>query len=157
MHGGHCHRHLGVFVKLIPLAHEYNVRLVLVNRRDYPGAVPYTSDERARLLAIGIESQVDAAAAQPKMKAFMEEGGRDLHSLLADLVANNDIPLARPEKNSGGIVLVGWSLGTSWMTAFLANVGSFPHDSVDLSNYVRRVVFYGTCPSPSVSCTGSLK
>ncbi|TBU23391.1 hypothetical protein BD311DRAFT_703965 [Dichomitus squalens] len=134
--------HSGVFGKLIPLAHKYNVRLVLVNRRDYPGAVPYTAEERAHLLTISIESQADPAAAQPKMVAFMKNGGHDLHDLLVSFVATNNIPLSRSENSTGGIVLAGWSLGTCWMTAFLASTESFRRDNVDLSKYVRRVVFY---------------
>ena len=33
------------FKRIIPLAGRHNVRLVIVNRRDYPGSSPYTDEE----------------------------------------------------------------------------------------------------------------
>ena len=36
-----------VFTKLLPLAAQFNARVVLVNRQDYPGAQPFTLEERA--------------------------------------------------------------------------------------------------------------
>ena len=43
--------YLGTFVKLLPLAHAHNTRIILINRRDYPGTTPYTDEERAALLS----------------------------------------------------------------------------------------------------------
>ena len=120
-----------------------NIRVILVNGPDYPGATPYNLEERVRLFSVLAEATTNGDAALPKMVAFLKEDARKLHRLLTSLVADSKIPRARPEHNSGGIVLVGWSLGVRWLTALLANVTSFPDDSVDLSSYVRRVVFYG--------------
>ena len=100
-------------------------------------------EERVRLFKILAEATTNVDAALPKMIAFLKEDARKLHRLLVRFVAHSKIPHARPEDNSGGIVLVGWSLGVRWLTALLANVTSFSDNSVDLSSYVRRVVFYG--------------
>ena len=76
----------------------------------------------------------------------MQERAREVYDLLARFIQDNNIPLAQHEAKKGGIVLGGWSFGTAWMSSFLAYAPSFPSardGSVDLSKYVRRVVFYG--------------
>ncbi|KAI1789098.1 hypothetical protein LXA43DRAFT_595792 [Ganoderma leucocontextum] len=134
--------HSGVFTKLIPLVHAQNARLVLVNRRDYPGATPYSPVERAHLFTAALEATTDVAAARPKVVTIMKEGAIDVFKLLARFIADNHVPPAQPQANSGGIVLVGWSLGTAWLTALLASVPPLSADAVDLTEYVRRIVFY---------------
>ncbi|KAI0755699.1 hypothetical protein C8Q74DRAFT_1305136 [Fomes fomentarius] len=111
-----------VWKRLLPFAPSHNVRIVSVNRRDYPGATPYTDRDRALL-----QTAADATESSVALKAlltFMNERARELHDFLVE-----------------GIVIVGWSLGAAWMTALLANVGSFPVSDIKLSDYVRRVVF----------------
>ncbi len=137
----------GIFSKLVPLATEHNARLVLVNRRDYPGATSYTPEERA-VLEDALTS--DPATARGQLLAYARERAREVYTLLVQFVADNDIPPAQPEANEGGIVIVGWSFGTNWMTSLLANVASFPVNDVELAKYVRRVVFHGKFPCASV-------
>ncbi|KAM5540106.1 hypothetical protein V8D89_006246 [Ganoderma adspersum] len=134
--------HSGVFMKLIPLAHVHNTRLVLVNRRDYPGAAPYSLAERANLFIAADEAMTDAAAACPKVVSIMKEGAIDVANLLIRFISDNRVPLPRPQANLGGIVLVGWSLGTAWLTALLARGVPSPTDAVNLPEYVRRIVFF---------------
>ncbi|KAI1789099.1 hypothetical protein LXA43DRAFT_1022497 [Ganoderma leucocontextum] len=131
-----------IFSKLIPLASRHNARVVLVNRRDYPSSAPYTIEERAVLLNAAIEVKTNPLAAREKLHTFMRERAREVYDLLLQFVAQHKIPPARPEENTGGIVIGGWSFGTGWMTSLLANVASFPVQQVDLSRYVRRVIFY---------------
>ena len=135
---------IGIFSKMVPLAKQYNTRLVLVNRRDYYGSLRYSTGDRA-----AIQSAIDST--NPKagiavLDGFMEERARELHDLLVELVANNAIPKARPKDNTGGIIIVGWSLGTLWMTALLANIATFPVADIRLGDYLRRVIFYGVFP-----------
>ncbi|EIW57458.1 uncharacterized protein TRAVEDRAFT_29546 [Trametes versicolor FP-101664 SS1] len=137
--------HSGIFTKLLPLAHPHNVRIVLVNRRDYLGSKPYIEEDRALLPELSPEEWADAAqvvVAGEKMKAFMRERAREVHDLLVELVRGGNVVVADRSKNTGGIVVAGWSLGGSWMTAFLAHVTSFPADEVRLSDYMRRVVIF---------------
>ncbi|KAI0702380.1 alpha/beta-hydrolase [Cerioporus squamosus] len=132
--------HSGIFTKLLPLAGAKNARLVLVNRRDYPGATPYTPEERI-VLEGALKS--DPATARKQLLAYAKERAREVYTLLAQFVADNDIPPRRPEPaNEGGIVLVGWSFGTIWMTSLLANVASFPVNDVELGKYIRRVILH---------------
>ena len=75
------------------------------------------------------------------MQAFMADRARELHAFLAQLVAQEALPPAKDGK--GGVVLVSWSWGATWLTAFIANLRTFPAGEVDLSQYVRRMVVYG--------------
>ncbi|PIL34405.1 hypothetical protein GSI_03180 [Ganoderma sinense ZZ0214-1] len=134
--------HSGVFTKLIPLAHAHNARVVLVNRRDYRGAAPYSLAERTHLFTTAAEALTDGTAACPKVVSIMKEEAIDVSRLLTHFISDNRVPLARPHANSGGIVLVGWSLGTAWMTALLAHGAPRHANAVDLTEYVRRIVFY---------------
>ena len=84
-----------------------NIRVVLVNGPHYPGATPYNLEERVRLFSVLAEATTNEDAALPNMVAFLKEDARKLHRLLASLVVGSKIPRARPEHNSGGIVLIG--------------------------------------------------
>ncbi|KAI0668265.1 hypothetical protein C8Q78DRAFT_1081648 [Trametes maxima] len=135
------------FTKLIPLSQQYNTRVILVNRRDYRGARPYDETERALLpsLSPALENDpAEVASATRKIDAWMTERAREVYNLLAELVVDKRLPLARPQHGDGGIIVAGWSFGSVWATALLAHVSSFTRADVDLSSYVRRVVVFDT-------------
>ncbi|TBU29253.1 Alpha/Beta hydrolase protein [Dichomitus squalens] len=130
------------FKKLLPLATQQRTRFIAVNRRDYPGSTPYTPDERAQFERLAASSPNDAGA-QAEAVEVMRDRARELYDYLVDLIQSEDIPLSRTEGEDarGGIILVGWSFGSVWATAFLAHAPSF-HSDIHLSKWVRRVVFY---------------
>lgn len=70
----------------------------------------------------------------------MKNRARELWDFLVEFVSEEDIPPANG--NNGGIILATWSFGGTWMTAFLANLTSFPVNDVDLQGYVRRTILY---------------
>ncbi|EJF62062.1 hypothetical protein DICSQDRAFT_59387 [Dichomitus squalens LYAD-421 SS1] len=129
------------FRKMLPFAKAKNARIFLVNRRDYPGTTPYSIEERAEVFAAAVQGKTDAEEARKILLPWMKERGREVHDLLVHIVSQHKIPVARPENNAGGIVVAGWSFGTTLMSALLANVDSFPQGDVDLRKYLRRVVF----------------
>ncbi|KAI0669370.1 Alpha/Beta hydrolase protein [Trametes maxima] len=144
--------HSANFKKLLPLAKHSNARVVLLNRRDYPGSDPYTSEDLARLAHLASaprseESDADAVS-------FQGARAREVFDYLEDFVRRERVP--RAEGSKGGIVLVGWSIGSTLITALLANVGHFPQSAdVKLAEYVRRLVLYdasyicyGYAPAP---------
>lgn len=136
---------------MFPLAKASNARLVLANRRDYVGATPFNNKERADLFAAAAVSKTQPDAARTTILAWMHDRAREVYDLLVHIVREYKVPLSRPEANTGGIVVGGWSFGTTLMTALLANMASFPVGDVDLSKYLRRVVFLGAPPgSPSI-------
>ncbi|KAH9850273.1 Alpha/Beta hydrolase protein [Lenzites betulinus] len=136
--------HSAIFEKLVPLGAPKNSRIILVNRRDYPGSKPYTPEELALISArpLGDIATADSiAAAKRDVDAFMLARGQEVYELLEGLVKAGSIPVADRENNKGGIVVAGWSLGTGWMTALLAYATSLPPQEVKLSKYMQRVVF----------------
>ncbi|KAI0355227.1 alpha/beta-hydrolase [Trametes cingulata] len=132
--------HSGSFKKLLQFAKQHNARVVLVNRRDYPGSDPYTPKELAT--AARLATTPDSPESAEEAEAFMRDRAREVYDFLADFVRRERIP--RPQGNAGGLVVVGWSLGSVWITALLANVRLFPETDVKLSEYVRRVILYDT-------------
>ncbi|KAI0365120.1 alpha/beta-hydrolase [Pilatotrama ljubarskyi] len=130
--------HSGSFKRLLPFAKQYNARVVLVNRRDYPGSDPYTPEELAT--AARLATTPDSPETAAEAEAFMRDRAREVYNFLADFVRRERIP--RAQTNAGGLVVVGWSLGSVWITALLANVRLFPEGDVKLSEYVRRVILY---------------
>nr|VWP01617.1 Atypical/PIKK/TRRAP protein kinase [Ganoderma boninense] len=126
---------------MLPLAKASNARLILANRRDYAATIRFSAQERADLFSAAAVVKTEPDVAQMKVLAWMRDRAREVYDLLVDIVRENKIPLAHPKANTGGIVVAGWSFGTSLMTAFLANMASFPAGDVDLRKYLRRVVF----------------
>ncbi|GJE93983.1 hypothetical protein PsYK624_101500 [Phanerochaete sordida] len=126
----------GVFRKLEPLAAQYNARLVLINRRDFPGSDPYDDDERAELERMAN----DPPGAQEIIQRFMTRRARELYDFLVKFISQEDIPAANGA--AGGLVLVGWSFGSTFITAFLQALAALPTNDVELRAYMRRVVLY---------------
>ena len=132
------------FRKLLPLAAAQNTRLIAVNRRDYPGSTPYSPEERAKFERLAASSPDDVNA-RAEASEIWRDRARELYEYLEDLVQREDIPQPSYGEGGevrGGIVLVGWSLGSVWAIAFMAHAPSFRSD-VQLSKWVRRVVLYG--------------
>ena len=129
---------------MLPFAKPRNARLVLANRRDYPGTTPYSIEERAEVYAAAVEGSTDPEKARTRLLAWMKERGREVYDLLVHIVDQYSLPLARPEASIGGIIVGGLSFAATLMTALLANIASFPIDSVDLRKYLRRIVLLGT-------------
>ncbi|EJF58001.1 hypothetical protein DICSQDRAFT_173368 [Dichomitus squalens LYAD-421 SS1] len=73
----------------------------------------------------------------------MRDRAGELYDYLVNLIQHEDIPLSRTggEDAQGGVILVGWSFGSVWATAFLAHEPSF-HSDINLGKWVRRVVSY---------------
>ncbi|KAI0328019.1 hypothetical protein GY45DRAFT_1307556 [Cubamyces sp. BRFM 1775] len=130
--------HGGVFRKLIPLAAKSNARVVLVNRRDYPGSEPYTPEERAVFTRLAGAAPSPEASAEAQ--AFFRDRVKEFYDFIVDFVRRENIP--RPKGDTGGLIIAGWSLASTWLTTLLANVGLFQEGDVQLSKYVRRVILY---------------
>ena len=135
---------IGTFSRLIPLAHQNNTRLILLNRRDYPGSTPYTDEERAMVANLTPDADDEALArARERLHLFLKDRAREVYDFLEELVRRDDIPPARRDKNTGGIAVAGWSLGALWATSLLAYAPLFPVNDIELAQYVRRVIVLG--------------
>ena len=57
-------------------------------------------------------NEQELAGHRKVLLSFMEDRAREIYNFLEDrLVKGDDIPISQKEKNTGGIVVVGWSFG----------------------------------------------
>ncbi|KAI9062722.1 hypothetical protein FKP32DRAFT_824097 [Trametes sanguinea] len=138
--------HGGTFAKLRPIARTLGVRVIALNRRDYPGARPYTAEERAILPSIPEDLKLPMDSNGTPLGTntpdnFLRQRARELYDGLQALVEECNIPPLCPTSRKGGIVLVGWSLGCTWISALLSHVSAFPVGRIRLTAYIRRVVW----------------
>lgn len=127
----------GIFGPMIRFATANRVRLILVNRRDYPGSTPLSDAELAALGSSHLETRAKALAQQ----------GTDIGLFLAWLVREEKIPAMSVNwsgKQQGGIVLVAWSLAHTPLAGFLAHADSLPADAIrTLEPCLRAYCIFG--------------
>ena len=133
----------GSFTKMIPFTDKYNARIVLVNRRDYPGSQPYSEDELALLKPV-VEGESAEEKTQENLWAYMRDRASELCALLAILAKEGKILPYDRGADTGGAIVAGWSFGSCWLTALLAH-GDIASDvqGINLGDYVRRIVLHG--------------
>lgn len=87
----------------------------------------------------------DAEATQ---EAFLSDRGLEIAYFLVRLIKEKAIPkIDKGGGESGGIVLLGWSLGAITTLAFLANMWSYPSEIQEtLKSYLRAFLVYGKVP-----------
>ncbi|KAI0043485.1 hypothetical protein FA95DRAFT_1546320 [Auriscalpium vulgare] len=123
--------HAGIFRHMLPLAPPNGVRIVLLNRRDYPETTPFSPDE---LEALGSADLVIRAKA-------LGQQGLDVGHFLAWFVRTQSVPPV--SGRFGGIALVAWSLAHTPLAGLLAFADQLPEDvrSV-LGTYLRAYCIY---------------
>jgi hypothetical protein len=114
-----------------------NVRLVTVNRPDYPGATPLSDKERMQLGDIAQTVDQDSQLAANALLHYIKENAMKAYDFLEELICCENIPAA------GGIILAGWSFGVSTILGLLANANAISSKKVDLRSYIKHLVIYG--------------
>jgi hypothetical protein len=107
-----------------------NIRLVVVNRRDYAGSTKYT-DKDLKDLNAGDQS-------------FMERLGLEVAYLLLWFAETHKVPKISADRKSGGFAVMGWSIGSATPLAVLAYpevIGKEVYQK--LEPYFRRLIFFG--------------
>ncbi|EIM81567.1 uncharacterized protein STEHIDRAFT_161746 [Stereum hirsutum FP-91666 SS1] len=122
-----------IFSRLVPFASQSNARIVLVNRRDYPGSTPY-SDAEQQLLASCLS---DTAEAAKNIRSYMKDRACELYDFLCEFAMSENIPMISGE---GGMTVVGWSLGGNWITALLAYLEIFEGVEMTLRSYLNKLI-----------------
>ncbi|EIW56131.1 uncharacterized protein TRAVEDRAFT_39145 [Trametes versicolor FP-101664 SS1] len=110
-----------IFEKVMALAQGSNIRIVAVNRRDYPGSTPLTTEDTA-ILASGSDEQ---------KAAFLKARGVEVATFIDLFVERNGVPPISPDGHTGGFALLGWSLGNAIALSAVANVESLPPAAQD--------------------------
>lgn len=106
-----------------------------MNRRGYPDATPFSSDELAFLATLAAN---ESAEARGKVRDFGKDRGKEVYDLVVDLVRSDES--ITPE---GGITVAGWSFGATFSMTFLAYAPTYAAGSFDLRPYIHSVVNLG--------------
>ncbi|KAJ7477000.1 Alpha/Beta hydrolase protein [Mycena galericulata] len=123
---GHTY-HSSVFQRLLPLAATHSVRLVCINRREYPGSTPHTAEELG----------VYASGSDQERTSLMNEAGVNLALAVDGIIQECKLPSA------GGVALVGWSLGNAFTLAAMASILSLPSETkIRLQSFVRTIIMW---------------
>ncbi|KZV75124.1 hypothetical protein PENSPDRAFT_600428 [Peniophora sp. CONT] len=132
----------GIFNQMMPFAAEHNVRLVALNRRDYPETTPYSSEELAAL------SSTDNVVRE----RVLRETGLQFGAFLAWFIGTHSTPPIKESLNGqheGGIAFVAWSLGHTSAAPLIARPDLLPEDQRSLLDTHLRA--YCTLDAPGAS------
>ncbi|EPQ57249.1 hypothetical protein GLOTRDRAFT_73909 [Gloeophyllum trabeum ATCC 11539] len=125
--------HSSIFHKLVPLGVERKLRIVLLNRRDYPGSTFTTPEEIAK-----IQSARDEDQAQ-----ILRELGLELAAFLAWYIRQASIPPLGEEGAPGGLTVLGWSSANATGLSAIANLDLAPDEDKELfRTYLRAYISY---------------
>ncbi|KZV59929.1 hypothetical protein PENSPDRAFT_694721 [Peniophora sp. CONT] len=126
-----------IFHRLLPFASTIGLRLVLVNRRDYPGTTPL-SDNDISLVAEG--------SSQEENEEFLFERALELTRFLAWFVREGNVPPisnSGTDERKGGLSIVAWSSSNTVVMSLMANLARVPDDLRDaLEPYIRSYIHY---------------
>lgn len=118
------------FEHLLSLAHKHNIRLVLVQRKDYAGSPKYTDEEMSLLLE--------------KPKLFFKKTGEVLMHFVHYLVSHTHVHKPTEDRTKGGICIVGWSIATTFAMSMFAEQSKLEEAVYSaIEPYVSTLIFYG--------------
>jgi len=126
-HGSAFNGH--TFHKLLPLGAANNVRLVILNRRDYAGSTKYTDDDLKDLNAGD--------------KVFMERLGLEVTHFLLWFAETHQVPKISADRKTGGFAVMGWSMGNATTMASITYSEVIGKETYSkLEPYFRRLILY---------------
>lgn len=119
---------VGIFQRLLPVAHQHSHRMIAINRREYPNSTSYTSAELS----------IFAQGSNEERSRLLLGEGTHLALLLDGLVQSLSLP--------PNIVIIGWSLGTIFTLSMLASITSLsPSVQARLRGSVKKMIMWGQC------------
>ncbi|KAJ6479495.1 Alpha/Beta hydrolase protein [Mycena vitilis] len=117
------------FVSLHKYAHQNNLRVVALNRRDYRGSTKYTDAELEDLKA--------------GRKIFLDRLAIQLAWFLQQFVNHEGTPKVSVDRKSGGFVILGWSSGVMTALSLFSDPAAIPQALYEtVEPYVKNVVLY---------------
>ncbi|KAK7039327.1 AB hydrolase-1 domain-containing protein [Favolaschia claudopus] len=123
---GHTY-HGAVFQKLLPLAASQTMRLICINRREYPGSTSHTADELA----------VYASGMEEERAVLMHQAGVNLALAIDGIIQQCDLPSA------GDVAIAGWSLGNTFVLAAVEAIMDLPPPVRErLQSFVKTVIMW---------------
>ena len=141
---------LAIFRPLIPFAKERNLRLILLNQRNYPGSTPYFDED------IQAMKSLDGG----RQRALVRELGHLQAEAIATLIKTLSIPPIKSTPSGsleGGLSFVAWSAGNIILFQFMSSL-----DTLDgqirrlIESHLKSIVLYGAHQSAIEICLVSL-
>ena len=134
---------LAIFHRLFPLASDAGLRVVLVNRRDYPGSTPFSDED---ILLTAPESPPEDS------DIFLWARALELSRFLAWFIHESDIPPIKTSgsgQREGGLSVVAWSSSNTILMSLMSNLARLPDDLREgLEPYMRSYIHFGELMSP---------
>jgi hypothetical protein len=128
---------LEIFKRMLPYASSNLVRLVPVNRKDYPGSSPFTPEEIARLASEDIQTREAAVRA-----LAMEFGA--FFAWFVQTYQTPPIVSTGTGGRAGGIIVVSWSLAHATLGPMIAYPDSLLEETGTLlSTHLRAYCTLG--------------
>jgi hypothetical protein len=110
------------------------VRFVSINRRNYTGSTPWTESEIA---------VVNNGADEQKL-AFHEDRSREFATFISKFIELNSLPAISIDRKTGGVVVLGWSLGALNALSIPAFLSSYSvHIQASLQSHLLLVIMLG--------------
>ncbi|KAA1467614.1 hypothetical protein DENSPDRAFT_901581 [Dentipellis sp. KUC8613] len=120
-----------IFRRMFQYAAEHKLRLVTINRREYPGSTPLSEDELRAAAGTDIEAGRD----------FFLRRSIEIARFLAWFIQTERIPpicSKDGQRETGGFILLGWSSGWVYVAPLIADAATLPADLVQaLEPYFR--------------------
>ncbi|KAI0647699.1 alpha/beta-hydrolase [Trametes meyenii] len=129
--------HGAIYRPLIPYAVAQNLRLVLLNLRDYPGSTPYSVEDIEDIRSPSVEAH----------SRSLQDRGLELATFLRRFIEAESIPPIQKtvgsEELSGGLSLLSWSGGNTPSVAMLAHGKQLSEETRSLlGTYLRSFIMY---------------
>ena len=126
--------YVAVFQKLLSIAPSKGVRVIAPNRRPYPGSTSFT-DEETRIF----KGQKDRDKDE-----WMKTHGHHVAQLIDTLIRRHDLPPVSPDGQTGGVAILGWSLGAGDVLTSIAHAETLPSNVLShFVQHVRALILYG--------------
>ncbi|KAI0632495.1 Alpha/Beta hydrolase protein [Trametes polyzona] len=140
--------HSAIYRPLIPFAGERNLRLLLLNLRDYPGSTPLSEEEIDGLRGPSVDVQ----------DRTLRDRGLEIAAFCRWFIETEKIPPVResvtPEgvrARVGGLSILSWSGGNCTTVAMFAHVDKIPEETRRLfDTHLRSFILY----DPSATTIG---
>ncbi|KAF8523962.1 hypothetical protein BU17DRAFT_43319, partial [Hysterangium stoloniferum] len=125
--------HSGIFQRILPLAAPRGVRIIAVNRRDYPGSTLFSPAELDQL----------NNGEETGHASFLQARGVEMALFVTALIETLNLPKPSDDHTNGGIALMGWSLGNILPILIMSSIALLPVEmKTRLQLYVRRTILY---------------
>ncbi|GJJ16022.1 hypothetical protein Clacol_010301 [Clathrus columnatus] len=124
-----------IFQKTQELAPRKSIRFVAINRRNYPGSTPFTASE-LEVLTQGSEEE---------KTAWLDARGHEIANFIVRFIEKENIPPVTGK--TGGVILLGWSVGVGEANATIAAADSLPTPVRSIfTKYLRSLILHEGAP-----------